>query len=100
MIAKDSIHMVNLDSSQPFKKKNLQNTLMVVMYTVEVFFLNMPSSCTFVMFNLGETSVKDLIYVIQKFVNCFKWASSFAKFHSVSEEHCPHQVLLVVIKLP
>lgn len=56
---------------------------MVVMYTVEVF-LNMPSSCTFVMFNLGENSMKDLIYMIQKFVNYFKWALSFAKFHSMS----------------
>lgn len=35
-IAKDSIHMVNWDSSQ--LKKNLQNTLMVVMYIAEIFF--------------------------------------------------------------
>lgn len=57
---------------------------MVVMYTVEFFFLNMPFSCTFVVFNLGENSMKDLIYMIQKFVNYFKWPLIFAKFHSMS----------------
>lgn len=60
----------------PSLLRNLQNTLTVVMYTVEGFVVvvvNMPSSCTFVMFNLDENSMKDLIDMIQKFVNHFKW---------------------------
>lgn len=99
MIAKDSIHMVNLDSSQPLKK-NLQNTLMVVMYTVEgFFFFNMPPSRTFVMFNLGENSMKDLIDMVQKFVNDFNWPLilpvSFCATRTWS-----HWVALVAIKVP
>lgn len=55
------------------------------MYTVEFFFFkNMPFSCSFVVFNLGENSMKDLIYMIQKSVNYFKWPLIFAKFHSMS----------------
>lgn len=55
---------------------------MVVMYAVEgfFFFFNMPPSCTFVMFNLGENSMKDLIDMIQKFVKHFKWSLILPNF--------------------
>lgn len=82
VIAKDSIHMVNLDSSQLRKKifKHI-NGGNVYSWLSFFFFFNMPSSCTFVMFNLGENSMKDLIDRIQKCVNHLKWPLIFAKFH-------------------
>lgn len=56
--------------------------LMFVMYTVKDRFLHMPSSCTFVMFDLGENSMKGLIDMIQKLVNHFNCPLILPPFHS------------------
>lgn len=80
------------------KKKSAKYINGCNVYSGGFFFFNMPPSCTFVMFNLGENSMKDLIDMVQKFVNDFNWPLILPV--SFCARTWSHWVALVAIKVP